>query len=102
MRKAAVAARSTRSRLRVRGAGIRGNQTRPYSLAEAAAEGAYGILAGTLQGSFAPLKYLVRAADVTPYSPADHTGTRNFRLIGPDTVGAKQVEVLIGEVAKGK
>jgi quercetin dioxygenase-like cupin family protein len=48
------------------------------------------------------MKYLVRAADVTPYSPANHTGTRNFRLIGPDTVGAKQVEVLIGEVAKGK
>lgn len=47
-------------------------------------------------------KYLVRQADVTPYSPANHTGTRNFRLIGPETVGAKQVEVLIGEVERGK
>ncbi len=47
-------------------------------------------------------KYLVRQADVTPYSPANHTGTRNFRLIGPETVGAKQLEVLIGEVERGK
>ena len=47
-------------------------------------------------------RYLVRQADVTPYSPANHTGTRNFRLIGPETVGAKQVEVLIGELERGK
>lgn len=47
-------------------------------------------------------KYLVRQADVTPYSPANHTGTRNFRLIGSETVGAKQVEVLIGEIERGK
>lgn len=37
-----------------------------------------------------------------PYSPANHTGTRNFRLIGPETVGAKNVEVLIGEIERGK
>ena len=48
------------------------------------------------------MKYLVRQGDVTPYSPANHTGTRNFRLIGPETVGAKQVEVLIGEIERGK
>ena len=47
-------------------------------------------------------KYLVRQADVTPYSPANHTGTKNFRLIGPETVGAKGVEVLVGEVERGK
>jgi len=47
-------------------------------------------------------KYRVRQSDVTPYSPANHTGTRNFRLIGPETVGAKQVEVLIGEIERGK
>src|SRR5205823_6387230 len=47
-------------------------------------------------------RYLVRQSDVKPYSPANHTGTRNFRLIGPETVDAKQVEVLIGEVEKGK
>src|SRR5689334_5418918 len=48
------------------------------------------------------MKYLVRAADVKHYSPAIHTGTRNFRLIGPETVGAKQDEALIGEVEMGK
>ncbi|HEV7477959.1 MAG TPA: cupin domain-containing protein [Burkholderiales bacterium] len=48
------------------------------------------------------MRYLVRPADVTPYSPANHTGTRNFRLIGPETVGASQVEVLIGEIERGK
>jgi len=48
------------------------------------------------------MRYLVRQSDVQPYSPANHTGTRNFRLIGPETVGAKQVEVLIGELERGK
>ena len=48
------------------------------------------------------MRYLVRPADVVPYSPANHTGTRNFRLIGPETVGARQVEVLIGEIERGK
>ena len=47
-------------------------------------------------------KHLVRQSDITPYSPANHTGTKNFRLIGPETVGAKQVEMLIGEVGRGK
>jgi quercetin dioxygenase-like cupin family protein len=44
----------------------------------------------------------VRQSEVAPYSPANHTGTRNYRLIGPETVGAKQVEVLIGEIERGK
>lgn len=48
------------------------------------------------------LKYLVRQGDVAPYSPANHTGTRNYRLIGPETVGARQLEMLIGEVERGK
>ncbi len=47
-------------------------------------------------------KYHVRQTDVAPYSPANHTGTRNFRLIGKETVGARQVEMLIGEVERGK
>lgn len=47
-------------------------------------------------------KYLVRPRDVQSYAPANHTGTRNFRLIGPETVGAKHLEVLIGEVERGK
>lgn len=46
--------------------------------------------------------YRVRQSDVAPYSPANHTGTRNYRLIGPETVGAKQLEVLVGEIERGK
>jgi quercetin dioxygenase-like cupin family protein len=49
-----------------------------------------------------PSRYLVRKSDVAPYAPANHTGTRNFRLIGAQTVGAKNVEVLIGEVERGQ
>ena len=49
-----------------------------------------------------PSRYLVRKSDVAPYAPANHTGTRNFRLIGAETVGAKNLEVLIGEVERGK
>jgi len=47
-------------------------------------------------------KYRVRQSEVTSYSPANHTGTQNFRLIGPETVGARQVEVLIGDLERGK
>lgn len=47
-------------------------------------------------------RFLVRQQDVKPYSPANHTGTRNFRLISPETVGAQQVEMLIGELERGK
>lgn len=46
-------------------------------------------------------KYLVKAASVQPYSPANHTGTVNRRLIGPETVGARQLEVVLGVVQKG-
>ena len=46
--------------------------------------------------------YLVKADSVQAYSPANHTGTVNRRLIGPETVGAKQVEVVLGVVEKGK
>ncbi len=43
-------------------------------------------------------RYFVKEADVTPYSPANHGDTVNRRLIGPETVGAKHVEVLLGVV----
>jgi quercetin dioxygenase-like cupin family protein len=47
-------------------------------------------------------RYHIRQSDVAPYSPANHHGTRNYRLIGQETVGAKRVEMLIGEVERGK
>ena len=45
--------------------------------------------------------YLVRQADVPSYSPANHEHTYNQRLIGPETVGAQQMEVLLGTLHKG-
>ncbi|MCA3875453.1 MAG: cupin domain-containing protein, partial [Burkholderia sp.] len=39
-------------------------------------------------------RYFVRLNDIQGYHPANHVGTLNRRLIGPDTVGAKQLEVL--------
>jgi quercetin dioxygenase-like cupin family protein len=47
-------------------------------------------------------RYFVRAADVPPYHPANHTGTTNRRLIGPDTVGAKNIEVVLGVIERGE
>jgi quercetin dioxygenase-like cupin family protein len=46
-------------------------------------------------------RYHVRQADVPGYSPANHHHTSNQRLIGPDTVGAKQMEVVLGTLSKG-
>ena len=46
-------------------------------------------------------RFHVRGAEVPPYSPANHTGTVNRRLIGPETVGAKNVEVVLGVIEKG-
>jgi uncharacterized RmlC-like cupin family protein len=45
---------------------------------------------------------VVREADVAPYHPANHTGTANRRLIGPETVGASQMEVLLGVIEKNQ
>jgi mannose-6-phosphate isomerase-like protein (cupin superfamily) len=47
-------------------------------------------------------RYFVRGGEVPPYHPANHTGTTNRRLIGPETVGSKNVEVLLGVIEKGK
>ena len=46
--------------------------------------------------------WLVREADVPGYHPANHTGTLNRRLIGPDTVGSRHVEVLLGVIEAGQ
>jgi quercetin dioxygenase-like cupin family protein len=49
-----------------------------------------------------PPNYFVNQQSVTPYHPANHTGTTNYRLIGPETVGANHIEVVLGVVEKGK
>ena len=45
--------------------------------------------------------YIVRSKDVNAYSPANHLETENRRLIGPETVGATNIEVVLGLVGKG-
>ena len=47
-------------------------------------------------------RYFVRGAQVPPYSPANHTGTVNRRLIGPENVGSRGIEVVLGVIEKGK
>ncbi|HUJ86858.1 MAG TPA: hypothetical protein VLX30_08415 [Burkholderiales bacterium] len=42
----------------------------------------------------------VRQSEVAPYSPANHSGTRNYRLIGPETVGAQHLLIVTSERAR--
>jgi mannose-6-phosphate isomerase-like protein (cupin superfamily) len=41
-----------------------------------------------------PAPFVIHVDDVQPYAPANHTGTVNRRLIGQETVGARNIEVL--------
>ena len=43
--------------------------------------------------------FVVRPEELSAYSPAAHRGTINRRLIGSETVGARNMEVVLGEVA---
>jgi quercetin dioxygenase-like cupin family protein len=45
-------------------------------------------------------RYFVRADEAAAYNPSNHSGTSNRRLIGRDTVGATQVEVVLGTIEK--
>ena len=46
-------------------------------------------------------RYVVRAGEAKPYSPANHEETVNRRLVGRENVDAKQLEVVLGVVTKG-
>jgi quercetin dioxygenase-like cupin family protein len=45
-------------------------------------------------------RYVIRPEDVTPYSPANHTGTKNYRLVGPTVNGAKYMEIVLGDIER--
>ena len=45
--------------------------------------------------------YLVRAGEMPSYSPSNHTGTKNTRLVAERLNGARFMEVVLGEVEKG-
>ena len=44
---------------------------------------------------------IVRTNQLKPYSPDAHAGTVNMRIIGEETVGARNVEVLLGVIEPG-
>jgi quercetin dioxygenase-like cupin family protein len=46
--------------------------------------------------------YITRAADVVPYSPANHTGTKNYRLVGPALNGATTMEIVLGDIERNE
>lgn len=46
--------------------------------------------------------FVIRPESVSAYSPANHTGTSNRRIISRDTVGARHVEALIGSIDAGQ
>ncbi|MFO1189307.1 MAG: cupin domain-containing protein [Alphaproteobacteria bacterium] len=45
-------------------------------------------------------RFFVNPDDVAAYTPANHAGTFNKRLIGPETVGARNIEVVLGQAVK--
>ena len=47
-------------------------------------------------------RFLVKEALTPGYHPANHTGTVNRRLIGPENVGARGLEVVLGVIEKGR
>lgn len=47
-------------------------------------------------------KYVIRAEEVTPYSPANHSGTKNYRLVGPTVNGAQSMEIVLGDIERNE
>ncbi len=46
--------------------------------------------------------YLIRAGARTGYSPANHTGTVNTRLVGPAENGARHMEIVLGDIERNE
>jgi quercetin dioxygenase-like cupin family protein len=44
--------------------------------------------------------YIIRPMEQESYSPANHTGTKNYRLIGPKVNGAKYMEIALGDIER--
>lgn len=45
--------------------------------------------------------YLIKPEEGTVYAPKNHTGTANRRIVSQETVGARNMEILIGTISKG-
>ena len=46
-------------------------------------------------------RYVVRPSELDSYSPANHTGTKNTRLVSGALNGARYMEVILGDVERG-
>ena len=44
--------------------------------------------------------FVIRPEDVTPYSPANHAGTRNYRMVAPGVNGAQFMEIILGDIER--
>jgi quercetin dioxygenase-like cupin family protein len=49
-----------------------------------------------------PSRYVIRPSELPSYSPANHTGTKNTRLVGPLANGAKYLEIALGEIERNE
>jgi len=45
-------------------------------------------------------KYIIKPSELPTYSPANHTGTRNTRLVGPNENGAQHMEIILGDIER--
>jgi quercetin dioxygenase-like cupin family protein len=46
-------------------------------------------------------KYILRPEDVPSYSPANHSGTKNHRMVAPGVNSAQFMEVIFGDLERG-
>ena len=46
------------------------------------------------------MKYVLRPEDVPAYSPANHSGTKNHRLVSPGVNGAQFMEIIYGDIER--
>jgi quercetin dioxygenase-like cupin family protein len=45
-------------------------------------------------------KYVIRASDVPEYSPANHSGTKNRRMVAPGVNGSQYMEIIYGDIER--
>ncbi len=46
--------------------------------------------------------FVIRPEDVEPYSPANHSGTKNYRMVAPGVNGAQFMEIILGDIERHK
>jgi len=49
-----------------------------------------------------PSPFVIRPSEMPSYSPANHTGTKNTRLVGPKVNGAKYLEIALGDIERNE